>query len=91
MYVGVDAYPGLPGLLRLDNLVSDAEAMFEKTHKCVNCRAAVVRNPSDPETILKHLRHDFLEPLAALPKEQMPDAVMLVWGDMVGSMAAMSS
>jgi hypothetical protein len=80
MCVGVSTYSAQSGLRELDNPVRDAEAVFKETNQCVDCLAAIVRNPADKDTILNHLRDDFLEPLAALPKEQMPDSVMLVLG-----------
>ena len=63
MCVGVSTYSEQSGLGSLDNPVRDAEAVFKETNKRVNCRAAIVRNPADTETILQHLRHDFLKPL----------------------------
>jgi hypothetical protein len=52
--------------------------MFKKMKDCSNCHAAIMRDPKDRTTILKHLRDDFLNKLAALPEEEMPEAVMLI-------------
>ncbi len=75
--VGVSAYSERSTLSWLGNAVRDAEVMFKKMKDCSNCRAAIMRDPKDIKTILDHLR-DFLDQLAALPEEEMPEAVMLI-------------
>jgi hypothetical protein len=72
--IGVGAYPG-PS--RLDNPVRDADALFEAINKFPDCRTAIVRDPTNNDAILVHLQN-FLEELAALSSDQLPDVVMLV-------------
>jgi hypothetical protein len=76
--VGVSAYSEQSKLSWLGNAGRDAEAMFKKMKDCPNCRAAIMRDPKDKKTILHHLRRDFLDQLAALPEEEMPEAVMVI-------------
>jgi len=69
--VGVGAYAEAAD--RLGNTVSDAEAVYQAINACAGCRAAIIRDPADKKTIRKHLRHDFLDALAASP----PDVVFV--------------
>jgi hypothetical protein len=74
--IGVGAYSG--SLPPLENPVRDATDLFEAINKCPDCRAAIIRDPPDKSTILDHLKDDFLEELAALPADELPDVVMVV-------------
>lgn len=83
--VGVGAYAEAAD--RLGNTVSDAEAVYQAINACAGCRAAIIRDPADKKTIRKHLRHDFLDALAASP----PDVVFVFLaghGVQVGSLHA---
>ena len=76
--VGVSAYSERSALRKLGNAGRDAESMFKKMKDCSHCCAAIMRDPKDRITILHHLCRDFLDQLAALPEEEMPEAVMLI-------------
>jgi hypothetical protein len=73
--IGVGAYSGSS---RLDNPVRDAEVLFEAINKCPDCRAAIVRDPPDKSTVVDHLQNKFLNELAALSADKLPEVVMLV-------------
>ena len=72
--IGVGAYSG-PS--RLKNPVRDAFALFKAINKLTDCRAAIVRDPPDKSSIIDHLEN-FLDELAALSADKLPDVVMLV-------------
>ena len=76
--VGVSAYSEQSKLSWLGNAVRDAETMFKKMKDCPNCRTAIMRDPKDKKTILHHLCRDFLDQLAALQEEEMPEVVMVI-------------
>ena len=64
--IGVSAYANHD---RLGNTVRDAEAVYKAVNEYADCRAVIIRDPADKATIRKHLRTDFLEPLAETPPE----------------------
>jgi hypothetical protein len=72
--IGVGAYSELS---ELENPVRDAEALFAAINNCPDCRAAIVRDPTDKSTILEHLKK-FLSALAALPADKLPEVVVVV-------------
>jgi hypothetical protein len=74
--IGVGAYNSKLSNLCALNARRDAEALFVATNKCPDCRAVIVRDPDNKNTILDNL-NEFLAELAALPANKLPEAVLI--------------